>query len=88
MHESARALDKEWLWRCPRTAEIIHDNGSEFAAEILELLASYRIKMVRITEENNRQIIVERTHKTFGDMIKTEDFTDAENPMRDADVLL
>ena len=72
----------------PRPTRVIHDNGLEFATEFLELLASYDAKSVLITVENPRLNIVERMHKTLGDMIRIEKFEDNENPMRKVDILL
>ena len=45
-------------------------------------------KVCPITVENSRSNIVERVHRTLGDMIRVEDFENVLNPMREVDVLL
>ena len=49
---------------------------------------SYGIKSQPTTAENPRLNLVERMCGTLGDMIRTEDFADVKNPMREVDVLL
>ena len=67
---------------------VIYDNGSEFTSEFKELLDSCGIKSQPTTVENPRPNLVERMHRTLGEMTRTEDFSDDENPMREVDALL
>ena len=87
-YEASKTFDREWLCRHPRPSVMIHDNGPEFTSEFLELLSSYGIKSQPTTVKNPRPNIVERMHETLSEMIRTEDFTDLENLMREVDTLL
>ena len=71
----------------PRSSIVVHDDGSELASEFKELLDSCGIKSQPTTVENPLPNLVERMHRTLGEMIRTEDFSDNENPMREVDTL-
>ena len=73
----AEIFDRVWLCRYPRPARCYHDNGSEFTgAEFQEMLASFGIKakptMVKNPQAN---AVLERTHLTLGDQLRTQQFT-------------
>jgi transposase InsO family protein len=69
----ANVLEQAWLTRYPWPTQIIYDRGSEFKAEVYEMLKKdYGIKVKPISTRNPQaNAIVERVHQTIGNMIKT-----------------
>ena len=51
----------------------IHDNGKEFTFQ------SYVIRIQPITVKNPRPNLVEHTHRTLGDIIRTKNFENIDN---------
>jgi transposase InsO family protein len=80
----AKVFDREWLSRYPRPLVCIHDEGGEFGHEFRELLASYGIQSSPIGVKNPQSnAILERTHQTIGDMLRTYEFENMELPLDD-----
>ncbi len=69
----ANELEQAWLTRYPWPSQMIFDRGSEFKAEVLEMITQdYGIKPKPITTRNPQaNAIVERVHQTIGNMIRT-----------------
>ena len=86
--ETSRVFVREWLFRYPRPKMTTHDNGTEFTQEFQKTLQSCGIRRKPITVENLWPNLVERMCQTLGDMIRTENFEDIENPMREVEFLL
>ena len=81
-------FDKVWLCRYPRPKNVIHDNGTEFSSEFLELLASYGINSKLTTVKNPQaNAMIERVHLTRGDMLRTKTF-EGEDWMEELDSIL
>ena len=69
---AAHKLGLCWLSRYPRPSRCIFDQGTEFKSDFLAALDAEGIKPVPITTKNPQaNAIIERTHKTAGDMIRT-----------------
>ena len=69
----ANALEQRWFSRYPWPRNVIHDRGTEFMAEVHEMLTNdYGCDVNRITTRNPQaNAIVERVHQTIGNMIRT-----------------
>jgi transposase InsO family protein len=68
----ALAFDRTWLARYPRPREVIHDNGTEFSTEFLELLDSYGIQSKCTTVKNPQaNSTLERMHQVLGNNLRT-----------------
>ena len=69
----ANVLERTWLSRYPWPQHVINDRGSEFMAEVQEMLTNdYGCDVNRITTRNPQaNAIVERVHQTIGNMIRT-----------------
>lgn len=76
-HHIATLFDGDWLYRYPRPAKVVFDNGNEFLGqEFQELLHSYSIKPVPMTVKIPRSKgIIERVHLTMGDMLRSMTFS-------------
>ena len=75
--ESAASFDKTWLCRYPRPSKVIHDQGTEFQGEFIELLESYGIENCVTTIRNPRaNSIVERVHGVINEMFRTAELTE------------
>ena len=75
----ANSLEQTWLTRYPwPTQMILFDRGSEFKAELSQLIKDdYGIKSMIITTRNpHANAIVERIHQTIGNMIRTFELYD------------
>ena len=73
-------FDSHYLCRYPRPKEVVYDQGSEFKSEFTELLLSYGIKGIPTTVRNPAaNAIIERTHLTMGDMLRTKEFNASNN---------
>jgi hypothetical protein len=77
----ANYLEMHWLTRYPWPTEITMDKGTEFAAEVSDMLKSeYGITRKIITSRNPQSnSIIERCHQTFGNMIRTAQIRDKRN---------
>ena len=85
---ASNLFDKVWLCRYPRPKNVVHDNGTEFSSEFLELLASYGIKSKPTTVKNPQSnAMIERVHLTMGDMLRTKTF-EGEDWMEELDNIL
>jgi hypothetical protein len=77
-------LEQTWFARYPWPKHVVHDRGSEFMAEVHDLLRyDYGCKINKITTRNPQaNAIVERVHQTIGNMIRTwfVDDPDLEGP--------
>ena len=69
----ANILEVIWLSRYPWPAQLIFDRGSEFKAEVQDLVTKdYGIKRKPISVRNPQaNAIIERIHQTIGNMIRT-----------------
>ena len=69
----ANKLETTWLVRYPWPQNVIHDRGSEFMAELHDMLQNdYGCAVNRTTTRNPQaNAIVERVHQTIGNMIRT-----------------
>jgi transposase InsO family protein len=69
----ANVLEQAWLSRYPWPTTLVFDRGSEFKAEVTEMLRNdYGIKVKTTTTRNPQaNAIIERVHQTIGNMIKT-----------------
>jgi transposase InsO family protein len=69
----ANCLEQTWFSRYPWPANVIHDRGSEFMAELHAMLKNdYGCTINLITTRNPQaNAIVERVHQTIGNMIRT-----------------
>ena len=69
----ANKLEQAWLVRYPWPSQVTCDRGNEFLAEVTAMLVNdYNIKIKRITKRNPQaNAIIERVHKTIGNMIRT-----------------
>ncbi|KAE9335414.1 hypothetical protein PF008_g13507 [Phytophthora fragariae] len=67
-------MDLYWLGRHPRPARCIHDGGSEFIREFVELLDSYGIESLPTTTRNPQaNAVIERVHRVIGEKMRTKD---------------
>lgn len=71
--EVANRLEMSWLTRYPWPTKIIYDRGGEFKAEFAELIQQeYDIQPSPITTQNPQSnAMLERIHKTIGDMARS-----------------
>ena len=71
--EIANQVELKWLCRYPWPTQIIVDRGREFMGEFLRMCHNdYGIKTKPITTRNPQaNSIIERVHKTIGDMIRS-----------------
>ncbi len=69
----ANVLEQAWLTRYPWPTQITFDRGSEFKAEVAEMLKNdYGIKRKPISARNPQaNSMVERIHQTIGNIIRT-----------------
>jgi len=69
----ANVLEQTWFSRYPWPRQVIHDRGTEFMAEVHEMLTQdYGCDVNRTTTRNPQaNAIVERVHQTIGNMIRT-----------------
>jgi transposase InsO family protein len=74
----ANVLEQAWLTRYPWPTQMIFDRGSEFKAEMTQMLKTdYGIKVKAVTTRNPQaNAIVERIHQTIGNMIRTFEIYD------------
>ena len=72
-------IETTWLTRYPWPTEVVMDRGSEFAAEVRDMLQNdYPIKRKLITTRNPQaNSIVERIHQVVHNMVRTHDITTA-----------
>ena len=77
----ANLIEMNWLTRYPWPTEVVMDRGSEFAAEVRELLKNeYPIKRKLITTRNPQaNSIVERIHQVVHNMVRTQAISDADD---------
>jgi hypothetical protein len=67
---TAILFDRSWLCRYPRPTSVLHDAGTEFGQEFVELLSSIGIQEVTTTVKNPRaNAILEQVHAVIGDML-------------------
>ena len=65
-------VNKTWFCRYPRPVEVVYDNGSEFKLYFQHLLDTYRVEKNPTTIKNPQANgILERSHQTFGEMLRT-----------------
>ena len=76
----ANVLEQTWLTRYPRPSVITLDRGSEFMAEVSQLIRNdYGIKKKPITVRNPQaNAIIERVHQTIANIIRTFDLNNTE----------
>ena len=69
----ANVLEQAWLTRYPWPSQLVFDRGSEFKAEVTQMVTNdYGIKTKPTTTRNPQaNAIVERVHQTIGNMIRT-----------------
>ena len=69
----ANVIEQTWLTRYPWPSKVIFDRGSEFKAEVTEMLKQDYGINVKVTTTRNPQAnsIVERVHQTIGNMMRT-----------------
>ena len=72
----ANVVEQVWLTRYPWPTEIVYDRGTEFMAEFTSMVEQdYGITPRPITTRNPQaNAILERLHRTIGNMIRTFDF--------------
>ena len=76
----ARLVNKQWFCRYPRPVEVVFDNGSKFKLYFLHLLDSYGVTKKPTTVKNPQANgILERTHQTFGNMLRTSELDMADS---------
>ena len=83
----ANVLEQAWLTRYPWPTQMIFDRGSEFKAELCQMIKNdYGVKVKPISTRNPQALaIAERVHQTIGNMIRTfelydNDGIDDDNP--------
>ena len=76
----ANVLEQTWLTRYPRPSVITLNRGSEFMAEVSQLIRNdYDIKKKPITVRNPQaNAIIERVHQTIANIIRTFDLNNTE----------
>ena len=79
--EIINVLEQKWLVRYPKPCEIIMDRGSEFLAEVRQVLKDeYGITRKPITPRNPQaNAMVERAHQTLGNMLNAMEIGQDEN---------
>ena len=77
----ANLMEIHWLTRYPWPTEVIMDRGSEFAAEVRDMLRDeYPFKRKLITTRNPQaNAIVERIHQVVHNMVRTQDLKDQDD---------
>jgi hypothetical protein len=77
-HSAASKLEQIWLMRYPWPEEVICDRGTEFRADVQDMLADdYGINRNPITTRNPQaNAIVERAHKTLHNLIRVQKIRD------------
>ncbi len=78
--EIANQIEMAWLTRYPWPTQLITDRGTEFMGEFKRMIREdYGVKKKPITARNPQaNAIIERVHKTIGDMIRTMQLQDME----------
>ena len=85
----AQKFSNAWLSRYPWPTRVIHDNGTDFKAKFLQLLAQMGIKSVPTTVKNPQSnVIIERVHKTMGDVLKVLLHVSPPTTLDDADEMV
>ena len=76
----ANLVEQTWLTRYPWPRILTYDKGTEFMAEFAQMIKNdYHIKKKGITTRNPQaNAIIERVHKTIGDIIRTFEVYDNE----------
>lgn len=71
--EARRLFENHWLARYPRPTKIVHDHGPEFSGHEFQFQLDYAgIKPARITPNTpTANSIIEASHKTIGQVIRT-----------------
>jgi transposase InsO family protein len=74
----ANVVEQAWLTRYPKPEMILFDQGKEFMAEFASMVKNdYGIKRKPCTKRNPQaNAIIERVHKTLGNIIRTFEFYD------------
>jgi transposase InsO family protein len=77
----ANKLEQTWLSRYPWPSQVTFDKGSEFKAEVHDLITKNYGITARMATTRNPQTnsILERIHQTVGDMIRTFRMYDRED---------
>jgi hypothetical protein len=77
----ANKLEQTWLSRYPWPTQVTFDKGSEFKAEVYDLITKNYGITARMATTRNPQTnsILERIHQTVGDMIRTFHMYDRED---------
>jgi hypothetical protein len=78
----AEAVEVTWLTRYPRPSQITYDRGSEFLGEFANMIVNDYGIIKKPTSTRNPQAnsIIERIHKTLGNMIRTFEINEIEIP--------
>ena len=79
--EIAVITEKTWFTRYPLPQKIVFDCGTEFVAEFAKMCQhDYGLKRKPITTRNPQSnAIIERIHKTIGNIIRTCDVSNTNN---------
>jgi hypothetical protein len=84
----ANIAEEEWFSRYPWPTQVTFDRGSEFIGhEFKKMLNDYGVKKTPITTRNPQaNAIVERVHRTIGNIIRTselhENYLDEDDPWK------
>ena len=71
--EVANQFEKTWLNRYPWPKQVVMDRGTEFCAEVIELLKDHGITRKLITTRNPQaNAMVERAHQTIHTLIQSQ----------------
>jgi transposase InsO family protein len=78
----AEAVEQTWLTRYPRPSQLTYDRGSEFLGEFAKMIVNdYGIIKKPLTTRNPQaNAIIERIHKTLGNMLRTFELNEIEVP--------
>jgi hypothetical protein len=81
----ANVVEQTWLTRYPWPSEVVLDRGREFMGEFTQMMRDdYGVKRKPITTRNPQaNAIIERVHKTIGEMIRTFSLSEAELDEKD-----
>jgi hypothetical protein len=81
----AEVVETTWLTRYPRPSQLTYDRGSEFLAEFATMIVKdYGIIKKPISTRNPQaNAIIERLHKTLGNMIRTFELNEIEVPEKE-----
>ena len=73
----ANLVEQTWLMRYPWPTKVITDRGSEFMAEVKDMIEKdYNIKLKKITTRNPQaNAVLERAHQTIGNILRTYDLS-------------